>query len=142
MDFSGKVNRNRQLIISHVPQDASGLMGSLNQYMESYQLNEKQFKIIHSQLEIPHTQFDLPMEIFSLGQKKKIVLARSMCEKAHLYLWDEPLNYVDVISRMQIETLLLDYQPSMIFMEHDQAFTEKVATRIISLNGAQNGAQN
>ena len=113
-------------------------MGSLNQYMESYQLNEKQFKIILSQLEIPHTQFDLPMEIFSLGQKKKIVLARSRCEKAHLYLWDEPLNYVDAISRMQIETLLPNYQPSMIFMEHDQAFTEKVATRIISLNGAQN----
>ncbi|HSN95257.1 MAG TPA: ATP-binding cassette domain-containing protein, partial [Anaerolineaceae bacterium] len=137
LDYSGKVNRNSQLIISYVPQDTSGLMGSLNNYMEIHQLNEKQFKIVLSQLEIPHTQFDLPMESFSLGQKKKIVLARSMCERAHLYLWDEPLNYIDVISRMQIEALLLEYQPSLLFVEHDQAFTEKVASRIIKLNGAQ-----
>lgn len=137
MDYNGRVNRNPQLIISYVPQDTSGLRGSLNQYMEAHQLNEKQFKIVLSQLEIPHTQFDLPMETFSLGQKKKIVLARSMCEKAHLYLWDEPLNYVDVISRMQIEALLLAYRPSMIFVEHDQAFTEKVASRIVQLNAAQ-----
>ncbi len=59
-----------------------------------------------------------------------------MCEKAHLYLWDEPLNYIDVISRMQIEALLLEYQPTIVFVEHDQAFIEKVATRIINLNGA------
>jgi lincosamide and streptogramin A transport system ATP-binding/permease protein len=77
------------------------------------------------------------METFSLGQKNKIVLARSMCEKAHLFLWDEPLNHIDVISRIQIETLLLGYLPSLIFVEHDQAFTEKVANRIVSLNGAQ-----
>lgn len=88
-------------------------------------------------MEIPHTQFDLHMETFSLGQKKKIVLARSPCEQAHLYLWDEPLNYIYIISRMQIETLLLDYHPTIVLVEHDQAFTDKVATRIVCLNGAQ-----
>lgn len=134
---TGKVDRNQQLIISYVPQDTSGLKGSLNQYMQAHQLNEKQFKIVLSQLEIPHTQFDLPMETFSLGQKKKIALARSMCEKAHLYLWDEPLNYIDVISRIQIEALLLKYQPSILFVEHDQAFVDKVSTQKFLLNGAQ-----
>ncbi len=137
VEYTGQVNRNQQLIISYVPQDTSGLKGSLNQFMQAHQLNEKQFKIVLSQLEIPHTQFDLPMETFSLGQKKKIALARSMCEKAHLYLWDEPLNYIDVISRIQIETLLLEYKPSIIFVEHDQAFINKVATQKFLLNGAQ-----
>jgi len=60
-----------------------------------------------------------------------------MCEKAHLYLWDEPLNYIDVISRIQIEALLLKYQPSILFVEHDQAFVDKVSTQKFLLNGAQ-----
>jgi len=115
MDYNGKVYRNGQLIISYVPQNTTALTGSLNQFMEAHQFNEKQFKIVLSLLEIPDTQFDLPMETFSLRQKKKIILARSMSEKAHRHLWDEPLDYVDVISRMQIETLLLDYLPTIYF---------------------------
>ena len=115
MDYNGKVYRNGQLIISYVPQNTTALTGSLNQFMEAHQFNEKQFKIVLSLLEIPDTQFDLPMETFSLRQKKKIILARSMCEQAHRHLWDEPLDYVDVISRMQIETLLLDYLPTIYF---------------------------
>ena len=83
MDYNGKVYRNGQLIISYVPQNTTALTGSLNQFMEAHQFNEKQFKIVLSLLEIPDTQFDLPMETFSLRQKKKIILARSMCEKAH-----------------------------------------------------------
>lgn len=134
-NYTGKIHRSPQLIISYVPQQTADLVGSLNTYMQTHQLNEKQFKIVLSQLEIPHTQFDLPMETFSLGQKKKINLARSMCEEAHLYLWDEPLNYIDVISRMQIENLLLKYQPTILFIEHDQTFAEKIATRRILLDG-------
>ena len=38
------------------------------------------------------------MTDYSAGQKKKVLLARSLCESAHLYLWDEPLNYIDVLS--------------------------------------------
>ncbi|MCL2557491.1 MAG: hypothetical protein FWE09_03340 [Treponema sp.] len=54
-------------------------------------------------------------------------------QRAGLYVWDEPLNYVDVISRMQIEDLILEYGPSMIFVEHDREFCERVATRTMRL---------
>ena len=62
-----------------------------------------------------------------------MLIARSLCEKAHLYLWDEPLNYLDVWSRMQVEELLLDSQPTMVFVEHDAAFCQKVATKRLAL---------
>ena len=52
---------------------------------------------------------------------------------AHLYIWDEPLNFIDVFSRMQIEKLLLEYQPTMLFVEHDVKFREKVATGVVEL---------
>ena len=73
------------------------------------------------------------MQHFSAGQKKKVLLAKSLCQSAHLYLWDEPLNYIDLFSRMQIEQLILDYEPTLLFVEHDEAFTQKIATRIVEL---------
>ena len=70
---------------------------------------------------------------FSAGQQKKALLAASLCQEAHLYIWDEPLNYIDVISRMQIENLILEQQLSMILVEHDQMFLQRVATDILDL---------
>ena len=57
----------------------------------------------------------------------------SLMTPAHLYIWDEPLNYIDVFSRMQIEKLLLTYQPTMLFVEHDVRFREKIATEEVFL---------
>ena len=57
----------------------------------------------------------------------------SLSQQAHLYLWDEPLNYIDVLSRIQIEKLLQQYHPTMVLVEHDAAFIEKTATRIVRL---------
>lgn len=56
-----------------------------------------------------------------------------LCEKANLYVWDEPLNFIDVHSRMQIESLLLTYQPTLLFVEHDQSFCDTIATKTVSL---------
>ena len=47
-------------------------------------------------------QFEKKMEDFSAGQKKKVLLAASLCQPAHLYVWDEPLNFVDLHTRLQI----------------------------------------
>lgn len=62
-----------------------------------------------------------------------MLIAKSLSEKAHVHVWDEPLNFVDVISRMQIEDLLLEYSPTLLFVEHDSEFCANIATRIIEL---------
>lgn len=59
-----------------------------------------------------------------------MLLASSLCRKAHLYIWDEPLNFVDVFSRMQLEELILKMKPTMILVEHDKMFMDHTATRI------------
>ena len=84
-------------------------------------------------MDMEREQFTKNMEEFSDGQKKKVLLAASLMTPAHLYLWDEPLNYIDVFSRMQIEELLLSCQPTMVIIEHDVRFREKIATRVIEL---------
>lgn len=61
------------------------------------------------------------------------MLAASLCTSAHLYIWDEPLNFIDLDSRLQIEQLLLEYQPTLLFVEHDAAFVRAIATRRLKL---------
>jgi lincosamide and streptogramin A transport system ATP-binding/permease protein len=77
--------------------------------------------------------FDRPLETFSMGERKKVDLCRSFISPVNFLLWDEPLNYIDLFSRQQIEDVILKYKPTMIFIEHDKYFIEKVATRIINL---------
>lgn len=78
-------------------------------------------------------QFEKNIQDFSDGQKKKVLIAKSLCEQAHLYVWDEPLNYIDIYSRMQIEKLIKEFSPTMVFVEHDSTFRETIATKIIRL---------
>ena len=83
------------------------------------------------QLDMERMQFCKPIEDFSEGQKKKVLIAASLITPAHLYIWDEPLNYIDVFSRMQIENLILKYRPTMLLVDHDVCFRKKIATRVI-----------
>lgn len=133
LKFTGTFQKGSQLIISYVSQDTSHLNGSFSEYIRINDLNESLFKAILRKLDFSRIQFEKKLEDFSGGQKKKVLLAKSLCEKAHLLVWDEPLNYIDVISRMQIEDLILKYSPTILFVEHDDIFTEKVATKKILL---------
>lgn len=130
---SGTLSIGSQLVISYVPQDASQLHGGLSDYAEARGIDESLFKTILRKLGFERVQFQKDMADFSAGQKKKVLLAGSLCERAHLYIWDEPLNYIDVYSRMQIEKLITRYAPTMIFVEHDRAFRELIATKTIEL---------
>lgn len=121
------------LVISYVNQDTSMLKGSISAFCMEQKLKESLFCAILRQLDVDRVQFLKNMEDYSEGQKKKILIAASLLTPAHLYVWDEPLNYMDVFSRMQIEKLLLEYQPTMLFVEHDTRFREKIATKTIEL---------
>ena len=124
------------LIISYVGQDATGLKGDITTYCREHDLDKSLFLAILRQLDFERVQFSKNMEDFSEGQKKKVLLAASLLTPAHLYIWDEPLNYIDIFSRMQIEKLLLTYQPTMSFVEHDVRFCEKIATKTVELSPA------
>ena len=130
---TGTVRLGSGLIVSYVPQDASFLSGSLSVYAEACGIDRTLFFAILRKLDFARVQFEKDMADYSAGQKKKVLLARSLCEQAHLYLWDEPLNYIDVFSRMQIEQLLTAYQPTLLFVEHDRAFCDKIATETVRL---------
>ena len=118
------------LIISYVDQDTSGLRGSISEYCDSRGLDLSMFCTILRQLNLERAQLAKKIEEFSEGQKKKVLLAASLLTPAHIYIWDEPLNYIDVFSRIQLEELLLSYEPTMLFVEHDVRFRKNIATAV------------
>lgn len=133
MQESGTLATASGLIVSYINQDTSHLRGSLKEYGRRNNLDESLFLAILRQLDLERVQFAKDIEEYSEGQKKKVLIAASLLKPAHLYIWDEPLNYIDVFSRMQIENLILQYQPTMLIVEHDVRFREKIATRVVEM---------
>lgn len=131
--YTGDFRKASQLKISYVSQDTSHLRGNLADYARDHGIDESIFKAMLRKLDFSRVQFEKDISDFSGGQKKKVLIAKSLSEKAHLYIWDEPLNFIDVISRMQIEELLLEYAPTILFVEHDSEFCKNIATKIIEL---------
>ena len=121
------------LVVSYVPQDTAGIAGSLTDFAAENGIDRSLFFAILRKMGLRREQFERNLSDYSAGQKKILFLAKSLCQQAHLYIWDEPLNYIDLYTRMQIERLLLSALPTMVFVEHDQAFQKAVATRRISL---------
>ncbi|CAG7600210.1 Nucleotide-binding protein ExpZ [Paenibacillus solanacearum] len=133
LNYTGTFRIGSQLKISYVSQDTSHLHGNLTDYARISGIDESLFKSILRKLDFARVQFEKDISSFSGGQKKKVLIAKSLCEQVHLHIWDEPLNFIDVISRMQIEELLLDYSPTILFVEHDKEFCENVATKTVEL---------
>lgn len=129
----GNITVGGGVSISYVPQDASGLKGKLKDFAQRRNVELSIFMSVLRQMDFERMQFDKDISEYSDGQKKKVMIAASLCTKAHLYIWDEPLNYIDVFSRMQIERLILKFQPTLLFVEHDRYFQKNIATKVVEL---------
>ena len=77
-------------------------------------------------MDLVREKLDVDMSELSQGQKKKVLIAASLSRSAHLYIWDEPLNFVDVFSRIQIEELLLTFKPALLFVKHNRTFNYEI----------------
>ena len=132
-EYTGEIKLASNLKISYIPQDTSDLTGSLNEYIHKQDVDETLCKTILIKLDFSRELFEMDMKNYSDGQKKKVLIAVSLSKPAHLFVWDEPLNYIDVISRIQIEEIIREAKPTLIFVEHDKRFVENIVNKIIQL---------
>jgi lincosamide and streptogramin A transport system ATP-binding/permease protein len=131
ISYSGSLEIGVNLKISYVSQGTEHLSGNLKEFAEKLDIDEALFKSILRKFNFERKEFDKDITDFSEGQKKKVMLAASLCEKAHIYIWDEPLNFIDILSHRQIEEVILESCPTILFVEHDACFTENIATKRI-----------
>jgi ABC transporter, ATPase component len=132
-NYSGEIKPASNLKISYIPQNTSDLHGRLDQYIKNMEADETLCKTILRKLDFSRDLFETDMQNYSDGQKKKVLLSISLSKPAHLFIWDEPLNYIDVISRIQIEEIIKESKPTLVLVEHDRRFVEDVANKIIYL---------
>ena len=133
IEYNGTFKMANDLKISCVSQSTENLTGNLKTFVKDNKIDESIFKAMLSKMGFSKIDFDTDICDMSEGQKKKVLIAKSISEKANIYIWDEPLNYIDILSRIQIEEAILKYKPTLIFVEHDETFIEKVSTKIVKL---------
>ena len=131
--FQGNIKIANNLKISYVSQNTDYLKGTLKQFARDSEIDEGIFKAMLSKMGVSSMEFERDMSEFSEGQKKKVLIAKSITESANIYIWDEPLNYIDILTRIQIEEAIMKYKPTLIFVEHDETFVKNISTKIIHI---------
>ena len=131
---SGIIHMPGNVAVIRAYQQPLWIFGSLSRHLLEEQIDETYFRQILGVLGVEGDVFEQPLETFSQGQLKKVDLCRSFVSPAHLFLWDEPVNYIDILSREQIEKTILEIEPSLLFIEHDQYFIDKIATDVVTLD--------
>jgi ATP-binding cassette, subfamily F, member 3 len=78
-----------------------------------------------------------PIAGLSGGEKGRLTLAVVMRQRHNLLLLDEPTNHLDLDSREALEESLDDFPGSIVFVSHDRAFIDRLATRVVDLRGGR-----
>ncbi|MDP4175981.1 MAG: ABC-F family ATP-binding cassette domain-containing protein [Bacteroidota bacterium] len=124
----------RNIKISRAYQLPLWSSGYLKDHIKQDGIDMTSFRFIMSAFGMYGEIFDHPLETFSKGQLRKIDLCRTIVSQPQLLIWDEPLNYLDIDSREQLEDFISKEALTIVFVEHDRTFIENTATGIIRLD--------
>ncbi|AKP67072.1 ribosomal protection-like ABC-F family protein [Companilactobacillus ginsenosidimutans] len=138
MDFDqpfeqrGNISIKKGIKVSYMPQETT-LHGTIRQVAENSEIDVEQVFSNLRKLGFERELFNDPIEHMSQGQKRKVALSLSLSQEANLYLWDEPFNYLDVITRDQIIAAIKKQHPTMLIIDHDIGLIDTIADEKVML---------
>lgn len=101
--------------------------------MDGWEFNQKVETVI-SKLGLPA---DAEFSALSGGMKRRVLLAQALVQSPDILLLDEPTNHLDIPSIQWLEDFLKNLNCSLVFITHDRAFLQALATRIVELDRGQ-----
>ncbi|MDX9719479.1 MAG: ABC-F family ATP-binding cassette domain-containing protein [Myxococcota bacterium] len=78
-----------------------------------------------------------PVAELSIGERRRLAIARALLMRAELLALDEPTNHLDAATVDRLERILLEHRGALLFVTHDRYLLDRVATRIIELDRGQ-----
>ena len=143
---SGVIARQQNLRLAYLPQEApqelggtvariiagglEGLVETGPGAEEGWQRQLQVEKVISRMQLEPAAQF----ETLSAGMKRRVLLGRGLARNPDLLLLDEPTNHLDIASITWLEDFLARWGGTLLFVTHDRAFLQRMATRIVELD--------
>lgn len=131
--YQGELYLANNLIISYLPQELDYLKGSITEICERENIDIHRVYSTLAKLGFEEKLYQSDVATYSMGQKKKLTLVLCICKNAHLYILDEPMNYLDIFARMMIEDLIAKSEMTMLIVEHDKSFIDKCINKRIVL---------
>ncbi|MGE0041669.1 MAG: ATP-binding cassette domain-containing protein [Vicinamibacterales bacterium] len=92
---------------------------------------EERVEMVIARLSLPA---DARVDTLSGGWRRRVLLARALVAEPDLLLLDEPTNHLDVEAITWLEAFLADFRGAVVFVTHDRAFLQRLATRIVELD--------
>jgi ATP-binding cassette subfamily F protein uup len=93
---------------------------------------------LEQRVETTITELDLPadksMNELSGGWRRRVALAKALVQKPDLLLLDEPTNHLDIATIKWLEDRIYSYAGAVMFITHDRAFLQRLATRIVEID--------
>jgi ATP-binding cassette subfamily F protein uup len=148
----GDVTRQKDTIVAYLPQDvplkmtgrvadivATGVQMPEGGIAESFEQLVGWREQQAAQEAMSRTGVEPNMEIStaSAGMKRRVLLARALASKPDVLMLDEPTNHLDIDSITWLEHFLLRFDGAVLFVTHDRAFLQRVATRIVEIDRAR-----
>jgi ABC transport system ATP-binding/permease protein len=92
---------------------------------------EQRVEMVLTRLALPA---DAPVDTLSGGWRRRVLLARALVAAPDVLLLDEPTNHLDIEAIEWLESFLAEYAGAVLFVTHDRAFLERLATRVVELD--------
>jgi ATP-binding cassette subfamily F protein uup len=139
---AGTVWRQASLRVARLEQDvplsANRSVFDIVAEGHTHHLEEDEAWLKHHHVELILSRLELSAEAIvdtlSGGWRRRVLLARALVGQPELLLLDEPTNHLDIEAIQWLETFLADYDGAVMFVTHDRAFLQRLATRIIELD--------
>ena len=136
--YEGVIELGANVSIGYYDQEQANIASTKNVLHELWDdypdMLEKEVRSILGQFLFRGDDVFKSVSSLSGGEKARLVLAKLMLQQANFLILDEPTNHLDLDSKEMLESALLDYEGTILFVSHDRYFINRLATKVVELS--------